>query len=225
VFWENLHNETTPAPQLTHLLSTDLSSGTPRNNAARQPELQGEDWLETFTAVSSFMTTRCERRVVNQETHELLHEEVVMSLTRYEPWTLVNRLHHDLDRIFGRDFAGADDESRGAVSDWMPAVDVHETKDAFVLRADLPGVDPNDIEVTMENGVLTLRGRRQSEVTREESGYRRIERTSGEFFRRFTLPDVADSEAISAQTSNGVLTVRIGKRAEVQPKRIEVKTS
>jgi HSP20 family protein len=147
-----------------------------------------------------------------------------MSVIRYEPWSLVNRLHSDLDRIFGREL-NQDDESRGAVSDWMPAVDVHETKDAFVLRADLPGVDPKDIDITMENGVLTLRGRRESESTQEERGYRRVERISGEFFRRFTLPDVADAEAISAKTNHGVLTVRIGKRAEVQPKRIEVKVS
>lgn len=148
-----------------------------------------------------------------------------MSLIRYEPWSLVNRLHSDLDRIFGREFSGNDDDSRGAVSDWMPAVDVQETKDAFVLRADLPGVDPKDIDITMENGVLTLRGRRQSESTTEERGYRRVERVSGEFFRRFTLPDVADAESISAQTNNGVLTVKIAKRPEVQPKRIEVKAS
>ncbi len=148
-----------------------------------------------------------------------------MSLTRYEPWTLVNRLHHDLDRLFGHESSAADDESRGAVSDWMPAVDVQETKDAFVLHADLPGVDPKDIEVTMENGVLTLRGRRQREERQEESGYRRVERSYGEFFRRFTLPDVADSEAISAKTTNGVLTVRIAKRPEVQPRRIQVNVS
>lgn len=145
-----------------------------------------------------------------------------MSLIRYEPWSLVNRLHHDLDRIFGREFS-QDDDSQGAVSDWLPAVDVQETKDAFVLHADLPGVDPKDIDVTMENGVLTLRGRRHGESTKEEGGYRRVERISGEFFRRFTLPDVADAESISAQTANGVLTVRIAKRPEVQPRRIEVK--
>jgi HSP20 family protein len=147
-----------------------------------------------------------------------------MSLIRYEPWSLVNRLHSDLDRLFNREL-NQDDDSHGAVSDWMPAVDVHETKDAFLLRADLPGVDPKDIDITMENGVLTLRGRRQSETTQEERGYRRIERVSGEFYRRFTLPDVADADAISAKTDHGVLTVRIGKRPDVQPKRIEVKAS
>jgi HSP20 family protein len=148
-----------------------------------------------------------------------------MTVTRYEPWTLINRLHHDLDRLFGREFAGSDDESRGAVSDWLPAVDVQETPDAFLLQADLPGVDNKDIDITMENGVLTLRGRRQSETREPDSGYRRVERVSGEFFRRFTLPDTADAEAISAQMANGVLTVRIGKRAEIQPRRIQVKTS
>lgn len=147
-----------------------------------------------------------------------------MNLIRYEPWSLVNRLHSDLDRIFSRDYL-SDDDSRGAVSDWMPAVDVQETADSFVLRADLPGVESKDIDITMENGVLSLRGRRQSETRSEDRGYKRIERISGEFFRRFTLPDTADAESISAKASNGVLTVTIRKRPEVQPRRIEVKAS
>lgn len=147
-----------------------------------------------------------------------------MNVSRYEPWSLVSRLHQDLDRVFSREMASGDD-SHGAVCDWMPAVDVSETKDAFVLRADLPGVDPKNIEITMENGVLSVRGHRESETTKEENGYRRVERASGEFFRRFTLPDSADANAITAQSGNGVLTVRIGKRPEVQSRRIEVKAS
>jgi HSP20 family protein len=152
-------------------------------------------------------------------------EVSTMNVSRYEPWSLINRLHQDLDRLIGREFAAGDDESRGAVSDWLPAVDVQEKPDAFLLQADLPGVDSKDIDITMENGVLSLRGRRQSETKQENGGYRRVERVSGEFFRRFTLPDSADPEAISAQMTNGVLTVRIGKRAEIQPRRIQVKTS
>lgn len=147
-----------------------------------------------------------------------------MNVIRYEPWSLVSRLHHDLDRLFTQEFARGDD-ARVAVCDWVPAVDVVETADAFVLTADLPGVEPQDIEVTMENGVLSIRGRRVNETYNGQSGYRRIERQSGEFFRRFTLPDTADADAISAKTSNGVLEVRIGKRAEVQPRRIEIKVS
>jgi HSP20 family protein len=148
-----------------------------------------------------------------------------MNMIRYEPWSLINRLHQDLDRLFGREFGSNDDESRGAVSDWLPAVDVQEKPDSFLLQADLPGVDSKDIDITMENGVLTLRGRRHSETRQEDGGYRRVERVSGEFFRRFTLPDSADPESISAQMTNGVLNVRIGKRAEIQPRRIQVKTS
>lgn len=148
-----------------------------------------------------------------------------MNVTRYEPWALINRLHQDLDRLFGREFAAGEDESRGAVSDWLPAVDVEEKPDAFLLQADLPGVESKDIDITMENGLLSLRGRRQSESKQENGGYRRVERVSGEFFRRFTLPDTADPESISAQMTNGVLTVRIGKRAEIQPRRIQVTTS
>lgn len=148
-----------------------------------------------------------------------------MNVNRYEPWALINRLHHDLDRLIGREFVTGEDESRGAVSDWLPAVDVQEKPDAFLLQADLPGVDSKDIDITMENGLLSLRGRRQSESQQENGGYRRVERASGEFFRRFTLPDTADPEAISAQMTNGVLTVRIGKRAEIQPRRIQITKS
>lgn len=152
-------------------------------------------------------------------------EVTAMNVTRYEPWALINRLHQDLDRLFGRELSLGDDESRGAVSDWMPAVDVQEKPDAFLLQADLPGVDAKDIDITMENGLLSLRGRREHEAKQENGRYRRVERATGEFFRRFTLPDSADPEAISAQMNNGVLTVRIGKRAEVQPRRVEVKSS
>ena len=148
-----------------------------------------------------------------------------MRLTRYEPWSLVNRLHQDLDRLMGRDLGGNEDESLGAVSDWMPAVDVQETKDSFVITADLPGVKPEDIDITMENGVLTLRGRRSHETRTEEKGFRRVERSTGEFFRRFALPDVADADTINAQCTNGVLTVKIAKKPEVQPRRIEVRSS
>ena len=109
-----------------------------------------------------------------------------------------------------------------ALNDAMSFRKVKEMREMLVTYRKL---DPKDIDITMENGVLSLRGRRSHEKSTEENGFRRIERSSGEFFRRFTLPDVADSEQISAQTNNGVLTVRIAKRPEVQPKKIEVKAS
>ncbi|MFO7306737.1 MAG: Hsp20/alpha crystallin family protein [Gammaproteobacteria bacterium] len=148
-----------------------------------------------------------------------------MTLTLYEPWSIVNRLHRDLDRLMSRELGLRDDASLGAVSEWVPAVDIQERDDAFVITADVPGVKPEDIEITMENGVLSLRGRREHEASTKENGYRRIERARGEFFRRFSLPDTADADSIEATCSNGVLTVRIAKKPEVQPRRIQVRAN
>ncbi|MFP4244636.1 MAG: Hsp20/alpha crystallin family protein, partial [Ectothiorhodospira sp.] len=108
------------------------------------------------------------------------------------------------------------------VSDWVPAVDIREEKDAYVLHADVPGVDPKAIEVHMENGVLTIRGDRKEESTEERENYKRVERVRGSFYRRFSLPDTADAERISARSVNGVLEVRIPKQEKVQPRRITV---
>jgi HSP20 family protein len=144
-------------------------------------------------------------------------------MTRYEPWVLVNRVSRDLERLIN----GANDsvdESRSAVVEWVPAVDIKEEETQFVLRADLPGVEPKDIEITMEKGLLTIRGRRDSEAREEQNGFRRVERVTGGFFRRFTLPDTADSQSIKAKHVNGVLEVSIPKQAQVLPRRIEVAT-
>lgn len=145
-----------------------------------------------------------------------------MNLTRFEPWSIVDLLHRDLDRIAQSRFGGDDTES--PVANWVPAVDIVEQNDRFVLRADVPGVDPEDIEVSMDAGVLTVSGERKSENVTEGEGFRRVERASGRFFRRFNLPDSADAEGITAQSSNGILEVSIPKRPEVQARRITVKS-
>jgi HSP20 family protein len=141
-----------------------------------------------------------------------------MALMRYEPWSLLNQLSRELDRLSPSTEAG----ESAATSDWIPAVDIREDKDAYVLHADVPGVDPKDIEVHMENGILTIRGERKSETREEREDYKRVERVRGTFYRRFTLPDTADSEKISAKSVNGVLEVRIPKQETVQPRRITV---
>jgi HSP20 family protein len=143
-----------------------------------------------------------------------------MSQTRYEPWVVMNRLHRDIDRLFNAPVAG--DEPQQSVVDWAPAVDIREEDKQFVLHADLPGVEAKNIDVTLEKGVLTIRGRRDLESRDEKHGYRRIERASGTFFRRFTLPDTADSQSVKARFSNGVLEVAIPKQAQVLPRRISV---
>ena len=146
-----------------------------------------------------------------------------MLLTRYEPWSAMRHLQNEMSRVFDHAVAGAEDGSNVATSRWTPAVDIREDAGRFVITADVPGVDPEDIEVTMENGVLTIKGERKLEVKDEgDNGYRRVERVYGNFYRRFTLPDTADAEAISANGRHGVLEVVIPKRAALQPKRIAV---
>ena len=146
-----------------------------------------------------------------------------MLLTRYEPWSAMRQLQNEMSRMFDNAVAGAEDGSNVAPSRWTPAVDIREDTERFVITADVPGVDPKDIELTMENGVLTIKGERKLEAKDEgDNGYRRVERVYGSFHRRFTLPDTADAEAISASGRHGVLEVAIPKRAALQPKRIAV---
>jgi HSP20 family protein len=144
-----------------------------------------------------------------------------MNVARYEPWVLMNRLHRDLDRLFTLPQSNDDTQ---AVVDWVPPVDIREQNDQFVLHADLPGVDAKNIDVTLEKGVLTIRGRRELETRDEKGGWRRAERVSGEFYRRFSLPDTADSQAVKARFANGVLEVVIPKQAQVLPRRINVES-
>lgn len=141
-----------------------------------------------------------------------------MAITRYEPWSLLTQLQKELERSV------ADSSGEGSVStaEWAPAVDIKEESDKFVLHADLPGVKPEEIEVNMEGGILTIKGEKKSESKTEKDGYKRVERTYGSFYRRFSLPDTANADAISAKSKNGVLEITIPKREAVQPKRINV---
>ena len=147
-----------------------------------------------------------------------------MNVAFYEPWRLANRLHRDLDRLMGAPVADNGEEA-SSVASWIPAIDIREEEKQFVLHADLPGVDPANIEVTLDNGVLTIRGRRDLADRDERAGYRRVERVSGEFFRRFSLPDTADSSSVKARCVNGVLEVTIPKQPQVLPRRISVESA
>jgi len=146
-----------------------------------------------------------------------------MNLTRFEPWGIVDLLHRDLDRLAARRLPLNDTD--GAVTDWVPAVDIIEEKDRFVLRADVPGVAPADIEVSMDAGVLSVSGHRYEDARSEDAGMQRVERASGRFFRRFSMPDTADAESIKAHSKNGILEVTIPKLPEVQARRIEVEAA
>ena len=141
-----------------------------------------------------------------------------MAITRYEPWGLLNQLQRELAR------SQDDKTSEGSIAtaEWTPAVDIKEETDKFVIHADIPGVKPENIEVSMEAGVLTVKGEKETESKTEKEGYKRVERTSGSFYRRFSLPDSADGDAISAKCKHGVLEIIIPKREAIKPKRINV---
>jgi len=145
--------------------------------------------------------------------------EEIMAITRYEPWGLLTQLQRELEQRMRDDMAT---ESTSAVAEWAPAVDIKEEEGKFVLHADLPGVKPEAIEVTTDSGMLTIKGEKQTEARTEKEGYKRVERTHGSFYRRFSLPDTADLGAITATTKDGVLVVTIPKREAAQPKKINV---
>ena len=151
-----------------------------------------------------------------------------MSVTNYEPWSLLDRFQQQLNRMGYNDpvLSGSNDNDASNIvtSHWRPAVDIKEENDRFLITADLPGVDPREIEITMEDGVLTIKGERHSEASEEKEGYKRVERVSGTFYRRFSLPDSADAERIEAAGKDGVLTIVLPKHEKVQPRRIEVKS-
>lgn len=149
-----------------------------------------------------------------------------MALTTYEPWRLLDRFNQQLNQRAYADSSlenGDSDFSNVVTSHWRPAVDIKEEDKQFFITADLPGVDPKDIEITMDNGILTIKGERKSEVRDEQEGYKRVERASGTFYRRFSLPDTADAERIEAKGNHGVLEVVIPKHEKVLPRKIEVK--
>jgi HSP20 family protein len=143
-----------------------------------------------------------------------------MTVVRYEPWALVSRLQKEVDRLFGAPLTTATDS--GA---WLPPVDIHEDANQFVLHVDLPGVDAKAVEITAEQGVLAIRGQRTDTRKDSREGFRRIERHTGEFLRRFSLPETADAQNIKAKAVNGVLEVSIPKLAQVQPHRITVEAA
>jgi HSP20 family protein len=146
-----------------------------------------------------------------------------MNVTRFEPWNMINLLHRDLDVAGTRRSAlSAYTDDGRSVTDWLPAVDVIEEKDRFVLRADIPGVSAEDIDVNMEKGVLSLSGERHKETSEKVDRMQRLERSSGKFYRRFSLPETANPDAVSAKSANGILEIVIPKQEQVKARKITV---
>lgn len=144
---------------------------------------------------------------------------------RYRSPSLFHQLHRlsqEWDQLFDPSHQLIEDSSMVETSHWAPAVDIKEEPTRFVLFADIPGVDPKDIEISMENGILTIKGERNATHTEESEGYTRIERSKGSFYRRFALPDTANADKISAEGKHGVLRIIIPKREKTAAKKIKV---
>jgi HSP20 family protein len=138
-----------------------------------------------------------------------------MSIVQYEPWSLFGRLSKDLDGLLSVPTAPAA---------FIPPVDVREEAERFVVQADLPGVKPEDVEITAEKGVLTIRGERKQEKREASQGYERIERVAGSFSRRFQLPENVVADQIKARYNHGVLEVSIPKQPVQQARRVAIET-
>ncbi len=146
-----------------------------------------------------------------------------MSITQYNPWQNSSTMPKDFKQFFERYFNDEDgDQSNVVTSQWAPRVDIREEPKGFVILADIPGVEPKDIEINMDKGILTIRGERRNESSEEGDKYTRVERSHGVFYRRFALPDSADADGIKAKGRHGVLEISIPKKPESTPRRISI---
>ena len=149
-----------------------------------------------------------------------------MKIARFEPWGLMNLVQRELEPFANdRHPLRAGTSGPTSHSNWAPAVDIAEDAECYILRADLPGVDPEEIDISMEKDVLTLCGERRIEAPENTDSVHRSERISGKFQRRFSLPDTTSAEGVSAKYGNGVLEISIPKQAEVQAHRINVEAA
>jgi len=142
------------------------------------------------------------------------------TLNRWEPSRGATTLQEQFSRVFGDMLERAGDESN--LTPWAPAVDIFETEHELVVKVDLPDVNPQDLDIRVENNILTIRGERKFENKANEENYLRVERAYGSFSRSFSLANSVKSEAIKADYQNGVLTLSIPKREEAKPKQIKV---
>jgi HSP20 family protein len=150
------------------------------------------------------------------------------TIARWDPFRDLMEIQGELNRLFGRTYGSAEDNggaSALATGAWAPAVDVYEDKDKVLLHVELPGVEPDDVEVSVEDSTLSIRGQREIRSDLDQENYRRVERRYGQFVRAFQLPAIADAERVDASFDKGVLTIDVPKKEEARPRRIEIKAN
>ena len=140
-------------------------------------------------------------------------------ITRWDPYANFAGLQEQLNRFFD---LGSQGRGENSLTTWAPAVDIYETENELVLKADLPDIDEKELDVRIENNMLSIHGERKFEQKVKEGGYLRTERSYGSFSRSFSLPNTVNTEAIKAEYKNGVLTIELPKRAESKPKQVKV---
>jgi HSP20 family protein len=146
-----------------------------------------------------------------------------MAVSRWDPFGDLMSIQGELNRLFGRTYGDAGERVRGA--QWAPPLDVYETSERFVILVELPGVGPEDVDISVEDNVLTLTGERRFYEGRGEDDFHRIERRFGAFGRTLSLPSTANAEGIEASFDAGVLTIEVPKREEAKPRKIQVKAT
>ena len=148
-----------------------------------------------------------------------------MAIVRWEPFRDIMATQRELNRLFSENFPRLLGDEEQSTRTWAPPVDIYETEDSLVLKADLPGVDPKDVEIRVEDSTLYLKGERKFEKEVKEESYHRVERSYGAFTRSFSLPNSIDSEKVTAEYKDGQLTLTMPKREETKPKTIKINIS
>ena len=148
-----------------------------------------------------------------------------MNMINYDPFRELRALQDEVNRVFSGSFNRGGGESGMMRGAWNPSVDIFENKDQIVLEAELPGLKPEDVNISIENNVLTLHGERKFEKKDDSDNFHRVERSYGSFTRSFTLPPTVSSENVDAVFDNGILRLSLAKREEAKPRRIEIKAT
>jgi HSP20 family protein len=152
----------------------------------------------------------------------LSEEDIAMAITRWDPFQEFSLITDRMNRLFQDTYGPSRDEKNLTTSSFVPPVDVYEDEHNIVLKLEVPGIDQKDIDIRLENSTLTVRGERKFEKEEKEENFHRVERRYGSFFRAFTLPTTVDADSVTADYDNGVLKIKLAKKAEAKPKQIKV---